>query len=153
MERRHIHRPRIEEYQIWQDWDEWFMEMDHVELLVAKECLDGRVERHVERHPDSAAVGRDRYGSPDTIKTIAHLEAASAAPRREHRHFMSMPHELGSQMRNVLEHTTGMRRVIRRNKSDLHRREPNRFPATSTWVRAIARPTCLPGLIGVDVIV
>jgi hypothetical protein len=49
-----------------------------------------------------------------------------------------MAHELGSQMANVLEHTAGMRRVVRGDKGNLHRRDPGGIPVPSTWSRAIA---------------
>jgi hypothetical protein len=88
------------------------MQMDHVELLLAKERFDCRIERHVECHAHSAAVGRNGYGPPDAVEPVAHFQAALAAARREHGHIMSLPHKLGTQMSDVLEHTAGMRRVV-----------------------------------------
>src|SRR5215216_4078487 len=108
------------------------MQVDHVELLLAKERLDRRVEGYVECHADGAAVGWDGYGPPDSIEPVAHFQAALAAPGCEHRHVVSIAHELGSQMGDVLEHTAGMRRVVRGDKGNLHRRKPGGIPAPST---------------------
>src|SRR5918997_1570117 len=45
-----------------------------------------------------------------------------------------------------------MRRVVRGDQGDLHRPEPDRIAAPSTWSRAIARPMCLSGRTRANII-
>src|SRR5215208_4187403 len=105
------------------------MQMNHVKLLVTEERLNSRVERHVEGHADSAAVCGNRYSPPDSIESVTHFQTALAAPRRKHGHVLPVTHELRSQVGDVFQHPAGMRRVVWRNKGDLHRSEPSRIPA------------------------
>jgi hypothetical protein len=109
---RHIGGPGVEENEIRQDRHERLVQVHNVELLTAKERLDGVIERYVEGDANSAAVCGDRYGAPDPIKAVTHFETAAAPTWGEDDDIVPTPQELGTQVRDVLEDTAGVSSVI-----------------------------------------